>query len=138
MAKPACMNMTRKPVTKRPDEVDGDLVLPNLVGDIGKRYASLGVGCRNVADGSGERASGIALCQVCRSGRFTGGVLEFGIGRSEAGAGAAAAGAAGAATSERALLRPHPRQVQKYKDLRQQFRRIFFIVTAPLSTQRSC
>ncbi len=31
---------------QRPDEVDGDLILPDLVGHIGKRHTDFGIGWR--------------------------------------------------------------------------------------------
>ena len=37
IAKPACMNMTRKPADQRPHEVDGDLVVADRVHDFGQR-----------------------------------------------------------------------------------------------------
>src|SRR5882757_3496133 len=62
-----------------PNEVDGDLVLPNLVSNIGNRNASLWVCCGDVIDGSSKGTSRISLGQICRSGSLACGILQLGV-----------------------------------------------------------
>ena len=67
----------QKAGNERPNKVDGNLVLPYLVGNIGKGNAGFGIRRRDIVDGAGYRATRVALGQICGSGRFGGSILEF-------------------------------------------------------------
>jgi len=53
-----------------PDEVDRDLVLPDLVAGIRQRRPRLRIRHRHVGDGSGDGAARIALLEVGSRGRL--------------------------------------------------------------------
>ena len=55
---------------QRPDKVDGDLVLADLVGNIAQGEAGLGVADGHIVDGAGESAAGIAIGQSGGCGRL--------------------------------------------------------------------
>jgi hypothetical protein len=63
---------------ERPHEVDGDLVLPDLIDDVRERQALLGIADRNVGDVAGNRAPWIAFRLVLcfRPGE----ALDIGVG----------------------------------------------------------
>ena len=85
---------------QRPDEVDGDLVLADLVDDVGDRQPLLRVADRDVGDGAGEGAARIALGLVLGFGASmpfrSASVIGTGAGATVA---ACAAGAGWAAAS---------------------------------------
>ena len=64
---------------QRPDKVDGDLVLADLIGHIREGYPNFRVGSFHIVDRSGDGAARIALLQVHLRRRLPCSVLEFGI-----------------------------------------------------------
>ena len=70
---------------QRPDEVDGDLVLADLVGHVADGEASLGIGHGHVVDGARDRAPGIAVGMSSGGGRRGKGVLQLGSRRGRCG-----------------------------------------------------
>ena len=98
-----------------PDKVDGDLILANLIRDVGNRHADLGVRRRDIIDSSCDRAPGIAFGQIRRRGRFSSDCLEFGVRRRRSCRRRCCRSSWGRSLSTE-LLRPTPGSAQKDRD----------------------
>src|SRR5260370_15817896 len=65
------------PGDQRPVKIDGDLVLPDLVGNVWQRYPNFGVSQRNIVDGSGDGSARITGLQLIGGWRLGGRIFEF-------------------------------------------------------------
>ena len=100
IAKPGLHEHDQEAGDQRPDEVDGDLVLADLVDHVGDGQAFLGVGYGDVGYGAGQCAVRIALEPDLGLGRVD--VFEIGVGDGDRSGRGAEARAGACANAERA------------------------------------